>query len=149
LTLCDDGEYAFSIRNPYKETSKMTGRIRRIVASFLIVCLGGLSVPSPALAGIVSTEQSLAGADRDRVAALLERPEARERLQALGVSPAEARARVAALSDEEAARLAAEIDALPAGGSDILVIALIVFLVLLFTDIMGYTKIFPFTRSAR
>jgi hypothetical protein len=24
-----------------------------------------------------------------------------------------------------------------------------VFLVLLFTDIMGYTKIFPFTRSAR
>ncbi len=127
----------------------MTGRIRRIVASFLIVCLGGLSVPSPALAGIVSTEQSLAGADRDRVAALLERPEARERLQALGVSPAEARARVAALSDEEAARLAAEIDALPAGGSDILVIALIVFLVLLFTDIMGYTKIFPFTRSAR
>ena len=128
----------------------MTGRIRRIVASFLIVCMGGLSLPSPALAGIVSTEQSLAGADRDRVAAMLERPEARERLQALGVSPEEARARVAALSDDEAARLAAEIDALPAGGSpDILVIALIVFLVLLFTDIMGYTKIFPFTRSAR
>ena len=128
----------------------MTGRIRRIVASFLIVCMGGLSLPSPALAGIVSTEQSLAGADRDRVAATLERPEARERLQALGVSPEEARARVAALSDDEAARLAAEIDALPAGGSpDILVIALIVFLVLLFTDIMGYTKIFPFTRSAR
>ncbi len=127
----------------------MTGRIRRIVASFLIVCLGGLSVPSPALAGIVSTEQSLVGADRDRVAAMLERPEARERLQALGVSPAEARARVAALSDEEAARLAAEIDALPAGGADVLVVALIVFLVLLFTDIMGYTKIFPFTRSAR
>jgi len=128
----------------------MTGRIRRIVASFLIVCMGGLSLPSPALAGIVSTEQSLAGADRDRVAAMLERPEARERLQALGVSPEEARARVAALSDDEAARLAAEIDALPAGGSpDILVIALIVFLVLLFTDIMGYTKVFPFTRSAR
>ena len=128
----------------------MTGRIRRIVASFLIVCMGGLSLPSPALAGIVSTEQSLAGADRGRVAAMLERPEARERLQALGVSPEEARARVAALSDDEAARLAAEIDALPAGGSpDILVIALIVFLVLLFTDIMGYTKVFPFTRSAR
>jgi len=127
----------------------MTGRIRRIVASFLIVCTGGLSLPSPALAGIVSTEQSLAGADRDRVAAMLERPEARERLQALGVSPQEARARVAALSDDEAARIAAEIDALPAGGTDILVVALIVFLVLLFTDIMGYTKIFPFTRSAR
>ena len=43
----------------------------------------------------------------------------------------------------------AEIDAAPAGGSDVLVVALIVFLVLLFTDIMGYTKIFPFTRSAK
>ena len=52
-------------------------------------------------------------------------------------------------SDDEAARLAARIDALPAGGADILVVALIVFLVLLFTDIMGYTKVFPFTRSAR
>jgi hypothetical protein len=39
-------------------------------------------------------------------------------------------------------------DALPAGG-DALGVALIVFLVLLFTDIMGYTKIFPFTRSSR
>jgi hypothetical protein len=80
---------------------------------------------------------------------MLERTEVRERLQSLGVDPAQARDRVAALSDEEAAQLAARIDALPAGGVDALGVALIVFLVLLFTDIMGYTKIFPFTRSAR
>jgi hypothetical protein len=58
-------------------------------------------------------------------------------------------ARVAALSDEEAAQLAARLDELPAGGSDFLTIALIVFLVLLFTDIMGYTKVFPFTHPAK
>ena len=126
----------------------MTGRIRRIVAGFLILCLGGMSAPLPALAGIVGTETVVRGAERERLAALLERGEVRARLQALGVDPALARARVAALTDEEAARLAAEMDALPAGG-DALGVALIVFLVLLFTDIMGYTKIFPFTRSAR
>ena len=38
---------------------------------------------------------------------------------------------------------------MPAGGSalgTIAVVSLIAFLVLLFTDIMGYTDIFPFTR---
>ena len=126
----------------------MTGRIRRIVASFLILCLGAMSVPVPAIAGIVGSDAVVAGVERERVAGLLDRSDVRARLQALGVDPALARARVAALTDEEAARLAAEMDALPAGG-DALGVALIVFLVLLFTDIMGYTKIFPFTRSAR
>jgi len=114
----------------------------------LVVCMGGLSVPLPALAGIVSTEAVVASAERERLAGIMDRADVRERLQALGVDPAEAKARVAALSDDEAAQLAARMDELPAGG-DVLGVALIVFLVLLFTDIMGYTKVFPFTRSIR
>jgi hypothetical protein len=124
----------------------MTGRIRRIVASFLILCLGAMSVPVPALAGIVGTDAVLAGAERERLAGLLERGEVQARLQALGVDPADARARVEALTDAEAAQLAAQMDQLPAGG-DVLGAAVLIFLVLLFTDVMGYTKIFPFTRS--
>jgi hypothetical protein len=65
------------------------------------------------------------------------------------VSPAEVNARVAALSDAEAAELAARIDELPAGGVSILGAALIVFLVLLLTDILGYTKVFPFTKPMK
>jgi hypothetical protein len=126
----------------------MTGRFRRIVAGWLIVCMGGLAAPLPVFAGIVSTETVVAGAERERLAELIDRSDVRERLQALGVDPASAKARVAALSDDEAAQLAAQMDTMPAGG-DVLVVALIVFLVLLFTDVMGYTKIFPFTRSAR
>jgi len=114
----------------------------------LIVCMGGLSAPLPALAGIVSTDTAVVGAERERLASLLERSEVQERLLVLGVDPANARARVAALSDAEAAQLAAQLDELPAGG-DILVAAVLIFLVLLVTDMMGYTKIFPFTRSAR
>jgi len=126
----------------------MMSRFRRMVAGIVIVCLGSTGLVLPAHAGIVSSEALVAGTQQERLASLLERGDVRARLQAYGVDPVQAQERVAALSDEEAARLAAQIDALPAGG-DALGVALIVFLVLLFTDIMGYTKIFPFTRSMR
>lgn len=122
-------------------------RFRRAIAALLVVCLSGAGI-APAYAGIVSSETVVAGSARSHVASVLQRAEVRARLQAMGVEPSEVQARVAALSDDEAAQLAARLDELPAGGSDFLAIALIVFLVLLFTDIMGYTKIFPFTRPA-
>jgi hypothetical protein len=119
-----------------------------MVAGLLIICTGGMAVPLPAVAGLVSTDALVLGAERERLAGMLERAEVQQRLQALGVDPAHAQNRVAALTDQEAAQLAARLDELPAGGSDILMVALIVFLVLLFTDIMGYTKVFSFTRPA-
>jgi hypothetical protein len=39
-------------------------------------------------------------------------------------------------------------DALPAGG-DVLGVVLAVFLILLVTDILGFTKVYPFTRPIR
>jgi len=127
----------------------MTGRIRRIVAAFLIFCMGAMSAPLPALADIVSTEAVVAGDERVQLAQTLARSDVQDQLRTLGVDPAQAQSRVDALTDAEAAELAARIDQLPAGGGDVLVVALIVFLVLLATDIMGYTKIFPFTRSVK
>src|SRR5262245_40635156 len=116
---------------------------RRLTASLLIL---SLLAPVPAGAEIIGIENLLA---RERVASLLERSEVQAQLQARGVSPDEVRARVAALTDAEAAELAARIDELPAGGVGILGAALIVFLVLLLTDILGYTKIFPFTKPMK
>lgn len=126
---------------------RMNG-FRRAVASLLVVCLSAAGM-APAYAGIVGSDAVIAGAARGQVASVLERSEVQARLQAMGVDPAQVQARVAALSDEEAAQLAARLDELPAGGADVLGVLLIVFLVLLFTDIMGYTKIFPFTRPAQ
>ena len=123
-------------------------RFRRAVAALLVICLSGAGI-APSYAGIVGSETVVVGAPRNHVANVLHRSEVQARLQAMGVDPSEVQARVAALSDEEAAQLAARLDELPAGGSDFLVIALIVFLVLLFTDIMGYTKVFPFTHPAK
>jgi hypothetical protein len=68
---------------------------------------------------------------------------------AQGVDPLEAQARVASLSDAEAVRLAGQVEHLPAGGNAIGVIvgaAVLVFIVLLITDILGYTDVFPFVK---
>ena len=124
-------------------------RFYRTVASLLIVCMTGLGLPLPAHAGMVATDAAVASGDRERIATFLDRAEVRARLQAQGVNPADVKARVAALTDEEAAQLAGRIDSLPAGGADVLGVLLVVFLVLLLTDILGFTKIFPFTKSVR
>lgn len=118
-------------------------QFRRFVAMLLIV---SLAVPLPAYAGMVGTEDLL---QRERIHAFFDRADVQAQLLARGVSPQDAQARVAALTDAEAAELAARIDELPAGGIGIIGAILVVFLVLLLTDILGYTKIFPFTRSAR
>jgi hypothetical protein len=121
--------------------------IRRFIASLLIVSHAVLGFVAPAQAAMVATDAVAAG-ERGRIASLLERADVRAQLQAHGVDAAQVQARVAALTDEEAAQLAAHIDSLPSGGSIVGAIVF-VFLVLLVTDILGFTKIFPFTRPVR
>ncbi|HWP17875.1 MAG TPA: PA2779 family protein [Burkholderiaceae bacterium] len=98
---------------------------------------------------VAPSAQSVAGdAHRQRLAGELDRPELQARLEQWGVSAELARQRIAALSDQEAAELVAKIDDAPAGG-DVLGVILFVFVLLLITDILGFTKVFPFTRSIR
>src|SRR2546425_923659 len=118
----------------------MIARLRRLMAGLLIVSIAGLGLPLPAQAGIVSTDAALASAERDRIAAVLDRADVRAQLEAYGVRAADVKARVAALTDEEAAQLAGRLDSLPAGGDGI------IGALLLITDILGLTKVFPFTR---
>ena len=124
----------------------MTTLFRRLIACLLIVSL-------PAQAGLVSTESVAAAGSRDSIAVFLDRADVQSRLESYGVSATEVKARVAALSDVEAAQLAGKIDSLPAAGDSgvaaVLEIFLLVFIILLITDILGFTKVFPFTRSAR
>ncbi len=123
-------------------------KLRRFIAASLIVCIGGIGMPPPAQARMLATDAVLAsGGDRDRIGSLLDRADVQAQLAAYGVNPSDVKARVAVLTDEEAADLARNIDTAPAGG--IIGVILLVFLVLLLTDILGFTKVFPFTRSVR
>ena len=83
----------------------------------LCIPLLALFLAWPAHAGLIATEKaSVQPSERERVKALVARPEVAKKLQALGVLPADAQARVDALTDDEVHVLAARIDALPAGG---------------------------------
>ena len=122
---------------------------RRLVSLLLIA---SLALPLPARAGMLSTEAAIAGDTKERILSFLERSDVRAQLESMGVNPADAKARVATLGDAEAAQLAAQIDSLPAGADaagTILWAILIVFIVLLITDLLGVTKVFPFTRPIR
>jgi hypothetical protein len=122
---------------------RMIAQFRRLLAGLLMVAL---ALPLPAQAALVATDAAL---ERQRLAGLLARAEVQQQLRAYGVEPGEARARVAALTDAEAAQLVSNIDELPAGGVGIVGAIVLVFLVLLVTDILGYTKVFPFTKPIR
>ena len=67
----------------------------------------------------------------------------------MGITADEAKARVAALTDAETASIAHRVDAIPAGGDGIIGALIFIFVLLLVTDILGLTKVFPFTKSLR
>jgi hypothetical protein len=128
---------------------------RRAVAGLAAAALLTASLPamaqpaSTSAPALISTEEALAPAVQQRVAALLARADVRDALATHGVSASQVDARVAALTDDEARLLADRLDQLPAGASDILGILFAVFIILLITDILGLTKVFPFTKPIK
>ncbi|MBV8033429.1 MAG: PA2779 family protein [Betaproteobacteria bacterium] len=85
-----------------------------------------------AYAGMISPA---APSDRERVLSLIERPEVAKQLEKMGIPADQAKARVAAMSEEEVASLAGKLDALPAGGAlnnqDFLFIIIVILLVVI------------------
>ncbi|MEJ2564366.1 MAG: PA2779 family protein [Gammaproteobacteria bacterium] len=126
------------------------GYAKRSIGGVMLMMLTMFGVQAPAYAGMVGTgtviDQQQAVMDRGQLLNALNREDVREQLIAMGVDPQAARERVASLSDEELRTVSGHMRDLPAGG-DILGVVLLVFLVLLFTDIMGYTHIFPFVKK--
>jgi hypothetical protein len=95
---------------------------------------------------ITSTQSQHSIADLQQ---LLAREDARDQLLALGVNPDQVRERVASLSDSELARINQGIDTLNAGGSSILGVLLVIFIVFVITDVIGATDIFPFIHPIK
>lgn len=134
----------------------MTTRTRRTLATLVAMSLSfaGLvqaapPVPAATAPALIGTEQAAtAQPGRALLEQTLNRADVAAALQARGVGVEVARERVAALTDAEAAQVAAQIDQAPAGG-DALGVIVTIFLILLITDILGFTKIFPFTRPIR
>ena len=127
-------------------------KIFQAVVYATIFTLNISAISSPAQAALIGTDAVIAAQDRQaseaKVRAALARDDVSRQLKKMGVNPDEARQRVAALSDQELASLSDRVDRLPAGGDFFGTIGLI-FIILLITDLLGLTKVFPFTRAQR
>jgi hypothetical protein len=124
----------FAVQQKYRITlernlMKLTSRW---IASLLAACLTFTGFAQSAMAaGLVSTEQVAATEGVKSATAQREY-----------VNTTLARADVAAT-------VANTLDTAPAGASDVLGVIVTIFIVLLITDILGFTKVYPFTRSIR
>ena len=106
-------------------------RTRSFIAALLALCLG-----LPARAEMIGTPELLApsvAAQRASVEAFVAREDVQRRLEALGVSPADAATRVASLTPAELQALASRIDSLPAGAgiSTVELLLIIIIIILL------------------
>ena len=117
----------------------------KVVAIVSVIAFGATGLVAPAHASIIGTQAVMMDSERAatvaRVHAALDRAGVQAQLEALGVDPADARARVAALSDAELQRLDGRLAELPAGAGLLEVVG-IVFVVLLILEIVGVTNIF-------
>ena len=129
--------------------------MRKPIAGLVILAISAFSISwAPAHAAMVSTDEILKqnkhNLDRERLNILLDRSDVRKQLEAWGVKSEEAKAWIDSLTDREIAEIVARIDQMPAGGSALGILvggALLVFFVLLATDILGYTDVFPFVKG--
>ena len=129
-------------------------KLSKPTAIFISVYMLMIACPyQSALAAMIGTE-SIINVDRgqsprDYLNNLLAREDIQAALVNHGIDPQEAQNRIDSLSDAEVNDIVNKLDQLPAGGvlGTLLIIVFLVFVILLFTDIAGYTDIFPFVKK--
>lgn len=121
---------------------------RRACVALVSLSVVSLGMQAPAFAGVVSTEEAALAArgesPRALVDATIARADVQGKLAELGVDAAVIEGRLAALSDQEIATLAEQIESAPAGGDALAVIG-IVFVVLIILELVGVIDIFKKT----
>ena len=107
-----------------------------------------------AMAAMIETESVVdserAHNAREYLKTFLAREDVKSALVSQGIDPQEAQNRIDSLTEEEARLVADQLDQMPAGAgffSTLLIVVFLVFVILLVTDITGYTDIFPFVKS--
>jgi hypothetical protein len=120
--------------------------IGKILFPLLTAGLISLGPVQYAAGEIVGTENAMQLHERssqiDRISRTLSQQQVREQLTRLGVDPAAAIQRVAALSDSELQVLEQRLGDLPAGAGGVLEVVGIVMVVLLILELLGVTDVF-------
>jgi hypothetical protein len=121
-------------------------RATRLIGLALLVCLISEPMINSAHAAIISTETAIAMDERqeriDHVNSMLARDSVQNALIQYGVEPADANARVNALTDAELLALEQRLEQLPAGGTGVVEVIGIVAIVLVILELLGVTNFF-------
>ena len=128
-------------------------QLRRMGRPLLPLLLFGFSVMSiyapVSQAALITTQQILDQQQlqdtRSKLQQMFDRDSVKQQLSSMGVDSRDIQARIDHMTDQEVAVLAEKMDQLPAG-QGIVGTVVFIFLVLLITDILGYTDIFPFVK---
>ena len=123
-----------------------------LIFSFMLLDFTAIT----AKAGLIGTEavfNALQGEkSRSRITAFLYRQDVQKSFLEKGIDPLQAKKRVASLTDQEVSQICKALDQLPAGGDGVGAVVgaiLLIFLILLLTDILGFTHVFPFVKHTR
>jgi predicted ATP-grasp superfamily ATP-dependent carboligase len=123
-----------------------------LIVSFVLLDFSVQSAKAQMIDTHAVIEQQQQDETRMRISAFLAREDVQQIMIRNGVDAGEAQERVNSLSDTELTEIARNMDQLPAGGSAIGTIvgaAVLIFLVLLITDILGFTHVFSFVNHPR
>lgn len=138
-------------RRCLKTFHRLFKTIAFLLAFHMLVMTGPYQSAMAAMIGtdaIIDTDRSQR--TRDRLNQFLARQDIQAALISRGIDPQEAEARIDSLTDAEVDRIADMMDQLPAGSGffeTFLIVVFLVFIILLFTDIYGYTDVFPFVKK--
>jgi hypothetical protein len=120
-----------------------------LIFSFILLDFTAIT----AKAGLIETETVIntlqEEKSRSRITAFLNRQEILDVFSKQEIDPLQAKKRVASLTDQEVSEICKVLDQLPAGGDGVGAVVgavVLIFFVLLITDLLGLTHVFPFVR---
>ena len=121
-------------------------RSKQICVFVISACLISLPLMQSADAAIISTQTAIEMAERqgriDHINEILAQKSVQSTLIRYGVEPADASARVAALTDTELQTLEQQLGQLPAGGTGIVEVIGIVAIVIIILELLHITNFF-------
>lgn len=111
-----------------------------------LMLLCALTAALSANAGMISTQDLYAQQLRGQIVQQLDHPALIEAMQAQGISRAEAERRINSLTPAELSDIGQQLNNAPAG-EGVITFLIIGFAILVVTDAMGYTDLFPFVKG--
>ena len=127
------------MKNTYLKASSIK---TSLAAALMIMSLG------QATAGVYTSEQAITSQqyqyNKQQVLSLVDTAEVQQKLTTLGVSPADAKLRIASMTNQELVDFNQHMNEMPAGGIIGTIVTVLVVVAVL--DLMGITDVYPFIR---